>query len=376
MDYNDAVRLEKKYFAQLFDRLPLLITSGKDVYVFDSQGKKYLDIFSGVAVSSVGHAHPAVVKAIKDQAGKLIHASNWVYTEPQLELAEKLTKLTGLERVFYSNDGAGAVEASLKLARSVTGKKEIISMEKSFHGRTFGALSATWSEKYRKPFMPLVPGFKFAKYNDIESLKKEITDDTAAVIVEPILGEAGVIIPDDNYLQQVRELTQKKGALLIVDEIQTGFGRTGEWFEYKRAKIKPDILLLAKGLGGGFPVGAILYSGFDYKKGEHGGTFNGSPLACTIAKTVIEIIEKEKLVVNSKKTGKYLIDKLKGYKTHGRGLMIGLDVDDGKKQALKLIENGLIPIYSGNTLRILPPLTLKREHADNIIRKITEVIPK
>lgn len=374
MKFKDAQKMEGMYFANLFDRLPVLLTHGKDVYVYDDSGKKYLDVFSGVAVSSVGHAHPKVVKAISEQAKKLIHTSNWVYTEPQLMLAQKLTKLTGMAKVFYSNDGAGAVEASFKLARSVTGKKEIISMEKSFHGRTFGALSATWSEKYRKPFLPLVPGFKFAKYNDIDSLEDQICDDTAAVIVEPILGEAGVIVPDVEYLKKVRELTEEKDVLMIVDEIQTGFGRTGEWFEYKRAKIKPDIVVMAKGIGGGFPIGAIAYSGFDFKKGEHGGTFNGSPLACTVALTVIKIIEEEKLVMNSKNIGKYIMSELSSQRVHGKGLMIGVDVDDGKKHALGLIQKGMIPIYSGNTLRILPPLTLKKENANIIISNLREVL--
>jgi acetylornithine/N-succinyldiaminopimelate aminotransferase len=374
MNIEKAKTMEGKHFANLFDRLPVLLTHGRDVRVYDDLGREYLDLFSGVAVSSVGHAHPKVLEAINSQASKIIHSSNWVYTEPQLRLAEKISSLTGLERVFYSNDGAGAVEAAFKLARSVSGKTEIVSMENSFHGRTFGALSATWSEKYRKPFMPLVPGFKFAKYNDVDSLEREITKDTAAVIVEPILGEAGVIVPDDGYLQKVRDLTLDKGVLLIVDEIQSGFGRTGEWFDYKRAKIKPDIVVMAKGLGGGFPIGALAYSGFDFNKGEHGGTFNGSPLACSVANAVIGVIEEENLVENSRKIGKHIMEGLSGYGVHGRGLMLGLDVSDGRKTALKIIEEGAIPIYSGNTLRILPPLTLKKEDADVIISKVKGVL--
>jgi acetylornithine/N-succinyldiaminopimelate aminotransferase len=260
------------------------------------------------------------------------------------------------------------VETALKLARKHTGKKGIISMKNSFHGRTMGALSATWAEKYRKPFEPLVPGFKFAEYDDIGSLRKLLTDDTAAVIVEPVQGEGGIIVPSSGYLKEVRELTEEKDVLLIVDEAQTGFGRTGAWFEIQRAGIKPDILVLAKGMGGGFPIGAVLYSNMDFEAGQHGGTYNGSPLACAVANAVIKVIEEEKLVENSRKMGGYLMDGLSGHNVHGRGLMIGVDVDNGRKAALELIKKGVITIYSGNTLRLLPPLTIKKKHADTVIR--------
>jgi len=373
MDLKKAVELEKKHTAQVFSRLPVLLTRGEGVYVYDDKGKRYIDMFAGVAVSSVGHAHPKVVKAVSEQAARLIHTSNWVYTEPQLELAEKLTSLTGMERVFYTNDGSGAVETALKLARKHTGKKGIISMENSFHGRTMGALSATWTEKYRKPFEPLIPKVRFAKYDDIESLKGAIDDDTAAVIVEPIQGEAGVLVPSDDYLAQVRELTKEKGAVMIVDEIQTGFGRTGKWFDYQRTRVKPDIVCMAKGLGGGFPIGAVAYAGMDFEAGQQGGTFNGNPLACAAANAVIGVIEEERLVENAAKMGDRIKKGLAKKKARGRGLMIGVQVDDGRKRALELLEKGAVAIYSGNTLRILPPLTVKKEHADMIIKMVDEV---
>jgi acetylornithine/N-succinyldiaminopimelate aminotransferase len=373
MDYDEAVSTEKRCFAQVFNRLPILLTRGEGVYVFDDKGKRYLDLFAGIAVSCVGHAHPRVVDAIASQAARLIHSSNWVYTEPQLLLAEKITRLTGMERVFLTNDGTNAVETAIKLARKQTGRKGFIAMENSFHGRTLGALSATWTEKYRKPFEPLVPGFRFVKYDDPEALRKSVDEDTAAVIVEPIQGEAGVILPAPGYLKEVREITEKNGSLMIVDEVQTGFGRTGRWFEYQRAGVKPDIVCMAKGLGGGFPIGAAAYSGMDFEKGQQGGTFNGGPLACAAANAVIDVIEGEGLVENAARMGERILKGIRGGSAQGRGLIIGVDVDDGKKRALELIGKGAIAVFSGNRLRILPPLNLKREHADRIIGLINEV---
>ncbi|MBD3388117.1 MAG: acetylornithine/succinylornithine family transaminase [Candidatus Altiarchaeales archaeon] len=374
MDFEEAVKKEGRYFAQVFNRLPLLLVRGEGCKVFDHTGAEYLDFFSGIAVSAVGHNHPKVVEALSSQASLLMHASNWVYTEQQLALAERLSKLTGLERAFFTNDGTGAVEAAFKLARKHTGKHEVIAFKNAFHGRTKGALSATWCEKYRKPFEPLVKGVKFAEYDSIESVESLLTDDTAAVIVEPIQGEAGVIVPSDEYLKELRDLTSDKGAVLIVDEVQTGFGRTGSWFEFKRAGIEPDILVLAKGMGGGFPIGAIAYSAMDFETGQHGGTFNGNPLACAVSNAVIGAIDDEGLVENSRKMGDYLMKGLSGFKPHGRGLMIGVDVDDGRGKTLELIKNGVIVIYSGNTLRLLPPLNIGREEADAVLSAFEKVI--
>jgi len=373
MKLEQARELEKRYIAQVFSRLPVLLIKGKGNYVYDDTGKKYLDLFAGIAVSSVGHAHPKVVKTLKDQASKLMHSSNWVYSEPQLELAETLVKITGMERVFYTNDGSGAVETAFKLARKKTGKTQVISTEQAFHGRTMGALSATWTEKYRKPFEPLIPGFKFVRYNDVDALRDAITDETAAMIVEPIQGEAGVVVPDADYLRMVRELTSEKGVVMIVDEIQTGFGRTGRWFDYQRSGIRPDIVCMAKGIAGGFPMGAVAYRGMDFETGQHGGTFNGSPLACAVANTVIDVIKRERLMENAGKMGSFLLKELSDKGIRGRGLILGVDVDDGHKRSVELIRRGAVAIYSGNTLRILPPLTIKKKEAQYIIRLINEV---
>jgi len=375
MDLKKIERIEEKYYANTFSRLPVAITHGKGMYLYDVNNKKYLDMFAGIAVNSLGHCHPEVVKTIREQSKILMHTSNWFYTLPQLELAQLLVKITGLKKAFITNDGTEAVETAIKLARKTTGKREIIAMKNAFHGRTLGALSLTWGEKYRKPFLPLVPKMKFVEYNDVDALEKSITDKTAAVIVEPIQGEAGVIIPDNNYLKEVRRLTEEREVLLILDEIQTGFGRTGKLFAFQHSGIKPDILCLAKGLGGGFPIGAILFSCKDFEAGEHGGTFIGNPLACAVAKTVIQVIMEKKLVKNSEKLGSYLLKELRerNLNARGEGLMIGIDVKDGRKSVLDLIRKGILTIYSENTVRVLPPLIIEKKHADQFLGAVDSV---
>jgi acetylornithine/succinyldiaminopimelate/putrescine aminotransferase len=310
-----------------------------------------------------------MVETIKKQAATLMHTSNWLYTLPQIELAQKLTEITGMNRSFITNDGTEAVEAAFKLARKATGKKEVIAMENAFHGRTMGSLSLTYGEKYKKPFEPLVPGTKSVPYANADALRDAITDDTAAVIVEPIQGEAGVIIPPEGYLKEVREITEERNVLLILDEVQTGFARTGKMFAFQHENIKPDILCLAKGLGGGFPVGAIVFSCEDFEPGQHGGTFVGNPLACSVANTVVDTIIKEKLADNAEKTGKYLMKKLrdKGCEVRGMGLMIGIDVASGEQAVLELIKKGVLTIYSKNTVRVIPPLIIEKKHADEFL---------
>ena len=367
--------LELRYYAHTFKRLPVVISRGEGMYLYDTSGKKYLDMFAGIAVNSLGHCHPKVIDTIKEQSQLLMHTSNWLYTLPQLELAKLLTEITGLKKVFLTNDGTEAVETAIKLVRKVTGKKEIIAMEGAFHGRTMGALSLTSGEKYRKPFGPLLPETRFVPFNDIDALRGAIGEKTAAVIVEPIQGESGIIIPDENYLSCVRELTREKDVLFILDEIQTGFGRTGRLFAFEHSKIKPDILCLAKGIGSGFPIGATLFSCDDFEPGEHGGTFIGNPLACAVAKTVIETILKEKLVENSEKIGGYLLNNLRerNLKVRGKGLMIGIDVENGEKTVLDLIKRNVLTIYSKNTVRVLPPLIIEKKHADEFLKAVDSI---
>lgn len=367
--------LELRYYAHTFKRLPVVISRGEGMYLYDTSGKKYLDMFAGIAVNSLGHCHPKVIDTIKEQSQLLMHTSNWLYTLPQLELAKLLTEITGLKKVFLTNDGTEAVETAIKLVRKVTGKKEIIAMEGAFHGRTMGALSLTSGEKYRKPFGPLLPETRFVPFNDIDALRGAISEKTAAVIVEPIQGESGIIIPDENYLSCVRELTLEKDVLFILDEIQTGFGRTGRLFAFEHSKIKPDILCLAKGIGSGFPIGATLFSCDDFEPGEHGGTFIGNPLACAVSKTVIETILKEKLVENSEKIGGYLLNNLRerNLKVRGKGLMIGIDVENGEKTVLDLIKRNVLTIYSKNTVRVLPPLIIEKKHADEFLKAVDSI---
>ncbi len=372
MDFSEIKRMEELFYSNTFTRLPIALKRGDGMYLYDFDGNRYLDMFAGIAVNCLGHSHPAVLKALVEQSRKLLHVSNWFYTLPQLELAKLLVEITGMEKAFLTNSGSEAVEAAIKLARARTGRKEIIAMENAFHGRTLGALSLTWEKKYREPFKPLVPAMRFARYDDIDSLEDKINKNTAAVILEPVLGEAGVIIPGKDYLKAVRDLTLDRGVLLIVDEVQTGFGRTGELFAFQKSGIKPDILCLAKGLGSGFPVGAMLSSGIDFKPGEHGGTFIGNPLACEVAKAVVETIIRDELHINARKVGSYLKKELgdKGFEVRGEGLMIGVETEDGKRKVLELIERSVLTIHSSNTLRVLPPLIIEKKHADEFLQKL------
>ena len=375
MDESEIIDLESRVYSNVFKRLPTVIERGRGMYVWDKSGEKYLDMYAGIAVNTLGHAHPRIIAALTKQAGTLMHASNWFYTLPQLSLAEKLIALSGQEKVFYTNDGSESVECALKLALAASGKKKVIAMEKSFHGRSLGALSLTSGEKYRKPFKAFLGDVEFTPYGDADAVVDVLDSDTAAVFVEPIQGEAGVIEAPEGYLKALRDITEDAGVLLVVDEVQTGFGRTGAMFACMHENVKPDILCLAKAMGGGFPIGATLFNGIDFKPGQHGGTYLGNPLACAVAETVIDVIEEENLVENSRKQGEKLkseINKLGG-KTHGKGLMIGVDVEDGEETVKQLIEKNVLTIYSGNTVRVLPPLIVQDEHINEFTKKLTEV---
>jgi len=363
---------EKKYLCNTFSRLPVAIVRGKGMYLWDISGVQYLDMFAGIGVNSVGHCNEKVVNAIKEQSEILMHTSNWLYTLPQIELAEILTKISGMEKVFFTNDGTEATEAAIKLVRKGD-KKEIIAMKHDFHGRTLGALGLTWKEKFRKPFEPFLPGMKFVDYNNIDALRNAITDKTGAVILEPIQSESGVLIPDVGYLKAVRELTEEKNVLLIVDEVATGFGRTGKLFCFQHEGIEPDIICTAKAIGGGFPIGAMLCRGLDFNPGEHGGTFIGNPLACAAAKASVGVILEENLAENSRVMGEYLLKKLseRGFNARGKGLMIGIHSEDPKRDVLSLINKGVLSIYSEKTIRLLPPLIITKKEADLFVDKIS-----
>ncbi len=383
LSYDEIVGKFEKYIFQTYTRQPIAIKKAYGAVVTDIDGKEYIDCVAGIAVNNVGHCHPAVVEAIKRQAEQLIHVSNLYYTEQQAILAEELVALTKMDRVFFCNSGTEAVEGALKLARKATGKKEFVAAEHAFHGRTRGALSVTHKEKYRKPFEPLAPAV-FVPYNDADAIRQAINGDTAGVILEPIQGEGGVIIPADDYLKEVREICDETGTLLILDEVQTGFGRTGKWFAREHSGIRADIMTLAKAMGGGFPMGAML-AGEDvaanFVRGDHASTFGGNALSCAAAIANIEVIKKERLVKRSEEMGKYLIQKLKDLnrdyvrEIRGKGLMVGMELsikcDDIVNRAR---ERGvLLNCTSESVLRFVPPLTITKEQLDKAVSVLDEI---
>jgi acetylornithine/N-succinyldiaminopimelate aminotransferase len=381
---DDLKRLDSSHIMPTYPRQDLLLEKGSGCYVFDDGGKKYLDFFGGLATCSVGHANPELTKAITEQANKLISVSNLYYTEPQIRLAKKLSELSGLKKVFFSHSGADANEAAIKLAKKVTGKKEFIAFSGAFHGRTTGSLALTWNQQYKEPFLPLAPATKFATYNDVASLESLISADTAAVIVEPIQGEAGVVVPDDNFLCEVRELCTKHHILMIVDEVQTGIGRTGTFFAYSRSNIKPDIVTLAKGLANGVPIGACL-SDYELELGDHGSTLGGNSLSCAAANATIDYIEKHNLMKNAEVIGDYLMDSLRSMQksiplikdVRGQGLMIGIVLQ--KPEAARIVKasmsSGLLCNNAApNVVRLLPPLIATKEQADECLGILEKVM--
>lgn len=383
LNYDDIVGKFNKYIFNTYTRQPIAIKKAYGAVVTDVNGKEYIDCVAGIAVNNVGHCHPAVVEAIKLQAEELIHVSNLYYTEQQALLAEELVNLTEIDRVFFCNSGTEAVEGALKLARKATGKKEFIAAEHAFHGRTRGALSVTHKEKYRKPFEPLAPAV-FVPYNDADAIRAAITEDTAGIILEPLQGEAGVIIPSDGYLREVREICDETGTLLMLDEVQTGFGRTGKWFAREYSGIEPDIITLAKAMGGGFPMGAMLARedvAANFGRGDHASTFGGNALSCAAALSNIEVIKKEKLVARSRELGVYLMKKLKALdkdyvkEIRGKGLMVGMELsikcEDIVSRAREL--GVLLNCTSDSVLRFVPPLTITREQLDAVVGVIDEI---
>ena len=379
MNTQDVMQKDKEHIMPSYGRYGLVIDKGKGCKVYDQEEKEYLDFLGGIACTPLGHAHPSVTKAISAQAKKIIQASNYYYTEPQVELAEKLSRLSGLKQCFFCNSGTEANEAALKLAKKITGKKEFIVCEGAFHGRTHGSLSATWKLSFREPFFPLVEGFTFVPYNDASAIEKAITEKTAAVLLEPIQGESGVVVPSDDYLGKVRSICTKRNVLLIVDEVQTGNGRTGNYFAYQHAGIMPDIVTTAKGLANGVPIGACI-SNAGFGKGEHASTFGGNSLACAAANATVDSILKENLMQNAAEVGAYFMEKLvalpKVKDVRGKGLMIGAEIEgDAKKAVEQCLAKGLIINHATpTTLRFLPPLTITKKDADAALRIMEEVL--
>ncbi len=389
MNTEEIRALDKKYVMQTYGRQPLALKKGSGAVVWDVEGNSYIDCLAGIAVNNVGHAHPKVAKAIAEQAKELIHTSNLYYTQQQVELAELLVGISPQDLAFFCNSGAEAVEGSIKLARKYTGKGGIIAMENSFHGRTLTALTATGQKKYQKGFGPLTPGFTHVPYGDVEVVRKAITDETAAVLVEAIQGEGGIVVPPEGYLKDLKELCQEKDILLIFDEVQTGFGRTGEMFASQTFNVTPDITALAKGIAGGFPMGAVMASeevGSAFQPGDHAATFGGGPLACAAAIASIKVILDEDLLTKSKENGDYFQSKLNILKedhgivedVRGSGLMLGmeLDVECGDMVNDMREEGVLINCAAGKVLRFVPPLVIEKDQIDTVSCILSDVLKK
>jgi acetylornithine/N-succinyldiaminopimelate aminotransferase len=374
-EYNDHILLT-------YTRMPAIFVKGKGSVLTDIQGKKYLDFFPGWGVSNLGHCHPKVMGAVREQIGKLIHIPNNLYNPHQAKLAKELVRISFEGKIFFCNSGAEAVEAAIKFARMYgEGKKfEIITTINSFHGRTMGALTATGQEKHQKGFAPLVPGFKHVPFNDIDALKAAVNSQTAAIILELIQGEGGINVATKEYVKAVRQICDEKKILFILDEVQTGMGRTGEIFAFKHYGIVPDVMCLAKALGGGLPIGAMIVKkklADCFKPGMHGSTFAGSPLICKAALGVIKAIYAEKMIKNVKAQGPYLIEKLNELKSkydfikevRGLGLMIGIELTmDGTAIFKECFSRGLIiNCTQGNVLRIMPALNVTRRQINKAI---------
>mgnify|MGYP000594414672 CR=1 FL=1 len=398
MDTKEIKKLDGKFIINTYGDRPLALVRGKGIRVRDAEGKEYLDLFSGIGVNLLGYGHPKVVSAIKEQVEKLIHVSNLYYTEPQVKLARLLSENSFGGKCFFSNSGAEANEAAIKLARKyakeqgtgVRGQNEryeIITARGSFHGRTLATLSATGQTKYQKGFGPLPEGFKYVPFNDIEAVRKAVDDKSCAIMVEPIQGEGGDRLASDEYLISLRKLSDEQGILLIFDEVQCGLGRTGQLFAYQHAGIEPDIMTLAKPLGGGLPLGAMLAReevAAAFQLGNHASTFGGNPVACAAGVAVIETIFAEKLLKNAEDIGNHLLKRLRELEqkypfiveVRGRGLMSGIDLNfAGKEVAGKCLERGLLINCTAETfIRFLPPLTVTREEIDEGIATLNSVL--
>jgi len=383
---------DERYVAQTYKRQPLALVKGRGMFVYDSEGRRYLDFVGGIAVCALGHSHPALVRAISAQAKRLMHVSNLYFIQPQAELAALLTKITpeGIDKFFFCNSGAEAVEGAFKLAVKHTKRERIVAMEGSFHGRSAATVGATWKAAYREPFMPLIPDiFDFVPFNDLAAAERAISDRTAAVIVEPVQGEGGVNVPADDYLPGLQKLCNERGALLICDEIQCGMGRTGKWFACEHWGVRPDAITMAKALGGGFPIGCMGARGEvmrSFSPGDHASTFGGNPLACTAAKTVVQTMLELKLPQRATKVGAYFkrrLQELAGEhacvrEIRGLGLMLGMELTSkeiAEKAVARARKRGfLINCTADKVLRFVPPLIVGREHIDRLIKVLGEIL--
>jgi acetylornithine/LysW-gamma-L-lysine aminotransferase len=385
MNANEIIEIENKHTSGVYAKQTLTIVRGQGASLFDADGVEYLDCSSGHGVANLGHAHPKIAEALYKQANTLITLFESFPNDQRAQLMEKITALVpGLDRVFFCNSGTEAVEAAFKFARISTGRKNFIAAMRAFHGRTYGALSATFNKKYREGFEPLLPGVSHVAYNNIEALDKAVNEETAAVILEVVQGEGGVYPATAEYIQAARRICDERGALLIVDEIQTGFGRTGKMFAVQHYGVTPDLLTCAKSIAGGVPMGAVLI-GKNIKNlvpGVHGSTFGGNPLSCAAANAALDVIKEEDLPGQAEAKGKYLLEKLMEINSpnirevRGIGLMVGIEMKQKVTGYIKsLQEKKVIALNAGLTvIRLLPPLVITYEQIDRLVEALTEVL--
>jgi acetylornithine/LysW-gamma-L-lysine aminotransferase len=388
LNKEKIIETEQAFMAPLFWKRPLVIERGKGSYLFDVEDKEYLDFTSNYGVAITGHSHPRMVQAIKDQAKKLISCHMSFYNQSRSLFLQKLSEMApkNLNRYYLSNSGTESVECALKFARKATGKKGFIAMMNGYHGKTLGSLSLTWNKKYRTPFMPLLQNVTHVPFGKADRLSSAITDDTAAVILEPIQGESGINIPPEGYLEAVRDICSEKDALLILDEIQTGTGRTGKFLAAEHQNIQPDIVCLSKALASGFPLGTTICTeqvASTLKIGDHSSTFGGNPLACSAGRATLQIIQDEKLIKNADEIGDYLLGELQSLQNYtcvravrGKGLMLAVEMRfDVLNVIMGCMDRGLLVLDAGrNVVRLLPPLIITKNQGDNAVGILKEAI--
>ena len=381
----DIMTVENQHTSGLYTKQPIVFVRGQGASLWDVDGIEYIDCAAGHGVANLGHAHPKVAAAIAEQSTQLVTLFETYYNDKRAAVMEKITALVpGLDRVFFCNSGTEAVEAALKFARVSTGRKEVIAAMRGFHGRTMGALSATYNKKYKEAFEPLVPGFSHVAYNNIEALDAAVTDQVAAVILEAVQGEGGVYPADPAYLQAARRICTERGALLILDEIQAGLGRTGKLFAFQHSGITPDIVCVAKSLAGGLPMGAVLFGDAvkNLAPGLHGSTFGGNPLACAAALAALTVIQEEDLPGQAAAKGAYLMEELRSLESplirevRGLGLMVGIELKQKVAPYLQAMQDRhILAINAGlTTIRLLPPLVITREQLDRVVAVLKEVL--
>lgn len=390
---NQYMETTENSLVHTYNRFPVVLDRGEGVYLYDTEGKKYLDFAAGIAVSGLGYGNPEFNGALKAQIDQLIHSSNLYYNTTCGKAAEALKEVSGMDRVFFTNSGTEAIEGALKAARKYawkkgTGRYQFIAMENSFHGRSMGALSVTEHEAYRTPFEPLIPGVSFARFNDLDSVRELVTEKTCAIILEPLQGEGGINTASEEFMKGIRELCDKEGILMICDEIQCGMGRTGSMFAWQSYGTKPDIMAMAKAIGSGVPVGAFAMTEevakYSLEPGDHGTTYGGNPLACAAVAKTIEIFRREKITDHVQEAGAYLTLRLKelvetcdgALEQRGKGLIQGLKVrrPAGEICAAALKEGLLVISARSDVIRLVPPLIVKKEHVDELMEKLKKVL--